>query len=361
MQISLPTLILNEDICRRNIRRMVNKAAQHGLEFRPHFKTHVSDEVGTWFAEEGVDRITCSSFLMAEYFVDSGWKDVGVAFPVNILESERIRNLAARCKLHVLAESAELVDQLAAEVGEALHVWIKIDLGYNRTGVSFEKKQEIEWIIKRIQTIPQFSFEGFLSHSGHSYQARSTGEILAVHQTALDRIKAVRGRFSDLNFKWSYGDTPCASIADDFAGIQELRPGNFVFYDVMQEQIGSCAYSDIAVVMACPVVAVHEDRDELIIYGGSVHFSKDAIEDQRGRYFGKLIENIEDPASVIQHAYLAKLSQEHGTVRGNSEWIKSHKPGDLVYILPVHSCTTANLMGAYQLLNGKKIDRPRSI
>jgi len=31
----------------------------------------------------------------------------------------------------------------------------------------------------------------------------------------------------------SYGDTPSCSIAENFDEVDEIRPGNFVFYDVM--------------------------------------------------------------------------------------------------------------------------------
>ena len=37
-----PTLLLDAAICRRNITRMQEKAASHGLVFRPHFKTVIT-------------------------------------------------------------------------------------------------------------------------------------------------------------------------------------------------------------------------------------------------------------------------------------------------------------------------------
>jgi len=33
--------------------------------------------------------------------------------------------------------------------------------------------------------------------------------------------------------------------------VDEIRPGNFVFYDLMQYRIGSCSVGQIAVAMAC--------------------------------------------------------------------------------------------------------------
>jgi D-serine deaminase-like pyridoxal phosphate-dependent protein len=68
-------------------------AQKHSLAFRPHFKTHQSLELGNWFKDYGVTQITVSSLEMAEYFATQ-WNDITVAFPVNVLEINRINSLA---------------------------------------------------------------------------------------------------------------------------------------------------------------------------------------------------------------------------------------------------------------------------
>ncbi len=78
--------------------QMAQKAKAHNLIFRPHFKTHQSAEIGNWFKDEGVNKITVSSVQMAEYFAESGWKDILIAFPVNIRETEQINRLASKIK-----------------------------------------------------------------------------------------------------------------------------------------------------------------------------------------------------------------------------------------------------------------------
>ncbi len=85
MQISQPTLLVDEKKCKENIYRMLKKAKSHKLIFRPHFKTHQSLEIGKWFKELGTNKITVSSLKMAEYFSEQ-FEDITVAFPLNILE-----------------------------------------------------------------------------------------------------------------------------------------------------------------------------------------------------------------------------------------------------------------------------------
>jgi D-serine deaminase-like pyridoxal phosphate-dependent protein len=109
--------------------------------------------------------------------------------------------------------------------------------------------------------------------------------------------------------------------------------------------------------MACPVVAVHQERNEIVIYGGSVHFASDTVTDKDGiTIYGKVVRNDGIGwGKVIEGAYLKKLSQEHGIVSVPGNVINDYKPGDIIRILPVHSCTTANLMKEYVTVTGKKI------
>jgi D-serine deaminase-like pyridoxal phosphate-dependent protein len=74
LNIKKPTLLLDSDICKRNISGMSAKALEQNVFFRPHFKTHQSAAIGEWFMDAGVTAITVSSVSMARYFAEHGWK-----------------------------------------------------------------------------------------------------------------------------------------------------------------------------------------------------------------------------------------------------------------------------------------------
>jgi D-serine deaminase-like pyridoxal phosphate-dependent protein len=107
VKIIRPTLLVDKEICLRNMERMAQKAAEHNLRFRPHFKTHQSLKIGKWFRQFGVEAITVSSVQMAEYFAGDGWNDITIAFPVNILEIDNINRLASGIKLGLLVENTK--------------------------------------------------------------------------------------------------------------------------------------------------------------------------------------------------------------------------------------------------------------
>ena len=101
-------------------------------------------------------------------------------------------------------------------------------------------------------------------------------EIKSVFEKSIERIKVLSDGFP--NYQISIGDTPTCSTINKYPEfINEIRPGNFIFYDLAQYKIGSCEIEDIAIRMICPVVSIYEEREEVLIYGGSVHFSKDIL------------------------------------------------------------------------------------
>ncbi|MCB9296838.1 MAG: alanine racemase [Lewinellaceae bacterium] len=357
--IMTPTLLLDEARCRANIRRMVEKCRRLGLRLRPHLKTAQSHVVARWFRELGVDAITASSFRMAGYFAEDGWRDITVAFPVNIREMERINRLAGKVKLHLVAENVESVRALKAGLQHPVQVWIKTDIGNNRTGLLPENSEQIDAVLDEIGQGGKLRFAGFLGHAGQSYQARGKAAITEVHQRSLAVMHALRLRYQE---RWpglqvSVGDTPTASVVQGFSGVDEIRPGNFVFYDLMQWQIGSCTPGEIAVAMACPVVAKHPGRNEAILYGGAVHFSKDHLVFPDGApYYGLAADWKGGGWELLQpKAYLRALSQEHGILRCEPSLLKQLEVGSLVLVLPVHSCLTADLMKRYRTLDGEWI------
>lgn len=355
-----PTLVVDKEVCLRNIERMAQKAVDHNLRFRPHFKTHQSLKVGEWFRQFGVEAITVSSVQMAEYFADGGWKDITVAFPVNILEIDNINRLASKIKLHLLVENTEAARFLAKHILHPVGIWIKIDTGHNRTGIEPSNIEETDWVINEISINKKLTFKGFLTHSGHTYSAHSTDEIFNRHFDALLKLKFLKQRLSNQfpDIEISLGDTPAATLCTNFNGVDEIRPGNFVFYDLMQQNLGVCSFDDIAVRLVCPVVAKHRLRNEIVIHGGAVHFSKDSITNIDGKeMFGRLIITKDGEKQMLdQMNYLSKLSQEHGILKVAQTQFQNFNVGDLVEIIPVHSCLTANLMGHYLTTEGELIE-----
>ncbi len=355
MEIKVPTLIIDQKKVKSNIEMMAKKAEIGNAIFRPHFKTHQLAEIGKLFKQKGINKITVSSVSMALYFAKHGWNDITIAFPANLLEITNINQLASRCNLNILVESLYSTSLMSNKITQTLGVFVKIDTGYRRTGL-LPNDPEIESIIQLLDSNERLVFRGFLSHAGNTYGSKSKSEIISImddNKTILNKLK--QEYFDQYpNIIISYGDTPSCSQTDSCSGFDEIRPGNFVYYDVMQYQIGSCNLDEIAVAVACPVVAIHQQRQEIVIYGGAIHLSKEFIEmDKIPRLFGYVVDFTEEGWSKpVIGAYVSNLSQEHGIIRMKIKDLKRFKPGDIIGVLPIHSCLAANLLQSnYHLIN----------
>lgn len=358
--ITSPTLILNKKRCLANIQTMAEKARRSGVILRPHFKTHQSLEVGRWFRKAGIDGITVSSVRMAQYFARYGWKDITIAFPLNIRELDTINDIAGKINLNIVIENKDAIPHMIKNLSYPIGIFLKIDTGYHRTGISHNGVQVVQDIIDILKENSLFEFRGFLSHTGHTYKTSSSKEIMTLYRETVSALLELKEGISKNQEKimLSIGDTPSCSLVDQFEGVDEIRPGNFVFYDLMQYYLGSCSSDQIAVMLAAPVVAKHPGRNEIVIYAGAVHLSKENINLESGQSsYGNVVMIHEDGwGDFEEDCYVSTISQEHGVIKASNELMDRVDIGDLIGIIPVHSCLTANLMKGYVTLEGEKVD-----
>jgi D-serine deaminase-like pyridoxal phosphate-dependent protein len=357
MKIDKPTLLLDKHKCLKNIEKMANKAQDWGVSFRPHFKTHQSRIVGRYFKEFGVNKITVSSVSMANYFISDGWEDINIAFPFNILETENINIIPEKIKLNILIDHIDQIHYLNENLKRKLGFFIKTNHGYNRAGVEFNNHTKIYDIIKKANP-KKLDFKGFLTHNGDSYHLKNKNDIISLFNKTTNELNELRKTFTENHFNTitSIGDTPGCSLSDKFSNVDEIRPGNFVFYDLMQKEIDACTLDDIAVCMACPLVSIYPERNEALIYGGAIHFSKDFLEINNQKVFGQVVFISKDGWIFPEKtAYLKRISQEHGIIEFPEYFQKQLKIGDLVGIIPIHSCLTVDSMKKYFTLEGEKI------
>jgi D-serine deaminase-like pyridoxal phosphate-dependent protein len=357
-----PTLLLDEQAARANLHRMRLKAAKADVRFRPHFKTHQSIEIGEWFRQEGVEAITVSSLDMAEYFTSAGWRDITLAFSVNPRQIAAMDRLASRIRLGLLVESEEAVDALRDGLSHPVDIWLKIDAGTGRTGLPWHATERIVALARQVNGVPHMHLCGLLTHAGNTYTAQDGQSALQIAAQEAGRLSALRTSMENAGLGRllvSTGDTPGCSAAENFPSVDEIRPGNFIFFDAKQASAGACTWDDIAVALACPVVALHPQRGEVVVYGGAIHLSKDTYFWNGKQVYGRIAlpprENSGRWGRPLAHSYVARLSQEHGILSMPAEEIIHLRLGDLVFILPAHSCLTAQCMGSYLSLVGQRI------
>lgn len=380
-----PTMLLREEAVRRNVRRMAEKAATAGAAFRMHCKTHQSAEIAAICAAEArFDSIAVSSVEMGEYFAQSFRGDILVAMTLSPQQMERAVSgpLSRVERLGIVVDSIAAVESLASTLAgkttRNVDVWIKVDVGQHRTGVAAEDADAVCSLARSVASASAAAaglrLRGLLTHAGNSYHAASREELCAIHEAAAHAMNALRERVarelrvsSVAQIELSYGDTPslCAVPSDALrrAAWSELRPGNFVFFDAMQLVLGSCTEADIALAVACPVVSLHPERRQAVVHGGAVHLSKEVLEEPGGRRSFGLVALPEDGpcgwGASIPGARVVNLTQEHGIIEfatANDPVLSGLHIGDVLVILPVHSCLVVPLLRTFLTTTGAVVE-----
>ncbi|MFN2370315.1 MAG: alanine racemase [Candidatus Krumholzibacteriia bacterium] len=354
-----PAMLVDEARARANIAAMAAKATASGVRLRPHFKTHDNVGVGRWFRDAGVRHATVSSLAMAERFARDGWHDLTLAVLVNPRELPLLAELAWRLAdrggaLGLVVDTPEAARAVRHLVGDTAPLWLKVDTGYGRSGVPWDDGPRLKAVAEAA------AFAGLLTHAGHSY-GRPRDELAPLFDTTVRRLAAARDA-TGRPLQLSVGDTPTCTAAASFAGVDEVRPGNFVFFDLMQRAWGVCSGAQVAAAVACPVLAVDPGRGRLVLQGGAVHLSKESLATAAGPVFGYLAAAADgDLGRILDEAPLVQLSQEHGIVQVPADrWEEvagGLRPGDLVAVVPVHSCLACAAHGGLMTLDGTFLPR----
>lgn len=358
-----PCLLLDAGRVRRNAERMSDIARRINVRLRPHVKTHKCVEVARIQTAGHDGAITVSTLAEARAFAKHGFNDITYAVPIERGKfGEAVAILESGVKLNLLTDDAETVKTLDAAAGTAgvrFDVFVKIDCGTHRVGVEPHTAKAVE-IPRLISDAKNLNFAGILTHAGHSYGAKTKGEIQDVARHERDSMVELAARLRSQGIEVptvSIGSTPTMSMINHLDGIDEIRPGNYIFFDNFQATLGSCSFEDTALTVLAAVVHKNETRRHLVIDAGAIALSKDrgpvGLDPACG--YGRVltVEGNETGMRVVG------LSQEHGEIEaGGAAVFNRLRVGDRLRILANHSCLTAAQHSHYHVVeDGRIIDR----
>ncbi|MGI2033568.1 alanine racemase [Rhizobium panacihumi] len=338
-----PHVVIDEAVLRRNIEDMValvgGRAALH-----PHIKTHKSLEIARQQKENGAAGFTTARPFEAAMLLRDGLFPVTLAYP--LLNPQTIAGLLREATsvedIRFIADSRETVEALIAgsqEAGRRANVFMKVDVGLNRCGVDPNTETALK-IAGAIADSTDLTFAGLLSHAGHAYGAGNPVVVTTIAESELAIMSAMRRKLEEAGIevpRVSIGSTPTLVKNAGFDGIDEVRPGNYVFYDLTAVRLGLVERNSLSLGVAAQIIAVNDHY--AIANVGSKTLSSDlgAHGTSATKSFGE--------AWMVGHDTplpVAKLSEEHAFL----EFIgKAPKVGTPVLILPNHSCPVANLSG----------------
>jgi D-serine deaminase-like pyridoxal phosphate-dependent protein len=357
-ELPTPQVLIDRSKFTANLDRMQQTASAAGLALRPHAKTHKIPALAREQIRRGAVGICCAKVGEAEVFAQAGIEDIRLPYPVHPTNADRILKLMDRGRISIIVDHADVAagwSDAMEHAGRTLDVLIKIDVGFHRCGI--DPHGDALGFVRKIAALPGLRLRGLLSHAGHAYAAGSDEELAALAHAEAETLTGLAdlARQSGIAIdEISVGATPTARFSAREPGLTELRPGNYIYYDRTQVAVGSATLNDCALTVLARVVS-RPALDRVIFDCGSKTLTTDLA---RGKLIsteghGLVFQNIN---STLPEANLVieRLSEEHATVRVVSGRSRL-EPGDLVRVLPNHSCVVSNLVDRVQVVDGQDV------
>ena len=350
--VDTPALLIDLDIATRNLLSMQEKADKHQAALRPHIKTHKIPELALMQLSLGACGITAAKISEAELMAAAGINDIFIANQIVTEEKlKRLTDLAKKIQISVGLDSSSGAHKLSAAfaaVGLRANYLIEIDSGLNRCGV-LPGKDAVE-LFQVVDILPALRFKGIFTHAGQVYGVSSYPKVKEVSRLESKLMAETAQAFREIGVSpqiVSVGSTPTMKVWEGHAGINEIRPGNYIFNDAMQVALGVAKPKDCALTVLATVISRPAEVRAVIDAGSKVFaLDKGVHGKEMVRGFGLVLGT---------KATLERLSEEHGIMTLNPD--EKLNIDDRVRIIPNHACTVVNLFDrAYGVRDGELVE-----
>lgn len=336
LPIDTPAVLVDLNIAEANVRAFQDYCDSHGLQLRPHIKTHKLPRLAEYQIEQGAIGITCQKITEAEAMIAGGdMRDILITY--NILGQDkvaRLRALSERVRLSVVADNAAVVEGLSAGFADAktpLAVLVECNTGADRCGV--ETPAEALELASAINAAPGLRFAGLMTYPPTGGATQVTTWLAE----AKDLIEA-----TDLTVEViSSGGSPDIWRAHQMPLATEYRIGTYIYNDRSLVTRGTCDWDDCALTVLATVVSA-PSKTRAIIDAGSKVLTSDLL-------------GLDGFGHVLGHPDLKidQLSEEHGRI--TSDQPTGLRVGDQLRIVPNHACVVSNMLDHVTLMRGDEI------
>jgi D-serine deaminase-like pyridoxal phosphate-dependent protein len=332
-ELPTPCVLVDQERLRANLQRMQSVADAHGVELRPHIKTHKCVAVAREQLALGARGLTCAKLGEAEAMLPSGVRALFIAHSLgDPLHARRLAALAEQVddlRVGLTSEAHfDVLERLAAQVGRRLRVMLAVDTGLGREGARDDATAER--LAARAATSRQLELQGLYTHEGFFYGV-SPSERPARLAAMLDRLAALRDRIDPALALWPGCSVSAEQTAALSAGrVQAVRPGAYPFGDLYLTQITQAMRPTDQAVQVLSTVVDRPEPGLALINAGSKTFSSD-----------RTPEGVHAVPADGRGFAVIRLNEEHGYIRGPGT--DELRIGDRLLLTPAHVCPVFNL------------------
>jgi D-serine deaminase-like pyridoxal phosphate-dependent protein len=345
-----PVILIDLDIMERNLRKLSDYSREHGLRVRPHTKTHKIPALARKQIELGATGLTVAKVGEAEVMLAARPTDLLIAYPTfGARKLDRLMQVAQQTAVTMSLDSIVVAKQLseaAKSAGIEIGVLAEVDVGLGRVGVT--PGEALIELIQGIARLPNLRFDGIAFYPGQVKMLDEEG--LQTLNKVAGLLEAILSDVRRAGFEpriVSGGSTPTLFHSHLFPGLNEVRPGTYIFNDRNTVLSGACTLDDCAASILVTVVSTAK-AGQMIVDGGSKTFSSDRPTAGSEVSFGHVVES---PQAVF-----TKMNEEHGFVDLQKVG-RRFDVGDRVRIIPNHICVAMNLHECVYGIRGDVVEQ----
>jgi 3-hydroxy-D-aspartate aldolase len=346
--IDTPALFVYKDKVERNINKSIDIAGAPSLLI-PHIKTIKSRNLVKMWINAGVTACKAATIAEAELAALSGMNEVLLAYPLIGPKLTRLINLIqnySSTKFHGIVDDLNLVDLVDNQLmlhQSRLGLYIDLNVGMNRTGISVKQTEKIQTLIEKILSSKYIDFKGFHAYDGHVEENDISDRQKQIDDYA-DHLNCLM-EFIPIDFKSSVevviGGSPSLALHANKTYPYKVRfsPGTIILWDGGYASNFQDLGFEPALVMAGRVIS--KPSEELITT--DIGHKSIAPENPIQQRLFLLNDN---------KLVLKSQSEEHGVFYANHS---DKELGDIVFALPYHVCPTVNLHQSLYVVEENKV------
>jgi D-serine deaminase-like pyridoxal phosphate-dependent protein len=350
-QLETPAAVVDLDRLALNLDRMSAYCAMHGLQLRPHVKTHKAPRIAADQLRLGAAGLTVATVREAEVMSEVT-NDLLLAYPLaQTTALRRFTNIAPSVRLAAALDSREAAARLnaaAAEIGRTVHVLVELDVGMRRTGVADAAAAVALAAVVAEQ--PALRYDGLAFYPGNVRQPTpAQGPAMAAVSRHVETAVEALARAGHPATVVSGGSTPAAWRMHEVPGLTEVRPGTYVYNDRVTAAVGACEWDACAFSVLATVVSTSV-AGQAVIDAGTKALGREPMDHTRvdaaaGDDGGQLAGGRTDGFGALldrPEVVVARMSEEHGVLDlSRTEW----RPvvGETVRVVPNHACIVVHL------------------
>jgi len=334
-----PSLLIYRDRVEENIRRMIKIAGEADF-LRPHVKTHKMPEIIRLQINYGIKKFKCATISETEMVAGCGAQDILLAMqPVgpNLGRFFKIKEAFKNSKISCIADNEEVIIQLsdmARKTGMETHVWLDINNGMNRTGITPGKKALR--LFNRIIDSPMLIAEGLHVYDGHIHDPDFSLRKIKCDDSFASVITLVEELESDgiTPVKIVAGGTPTFPIHALRNGV-ELSPGTLLLWDYGY----SSSFTDLDFLHAAVLLMriISKPAKDLLC----VDLGHKAVASEMPHPRVSILG--------MTNYTIASHNEEHMVIRTNKA--DYYRIGDPLYGIPWHICPTVDRHDTVTVIN----------